>query len=564
MKNDDAVLIQQILDGDKFAFNSLMQKYQKPIHAYVWRKIGDFHIAEEITQDIFLIVFNKLPTLKDWNSFVGWLYVIAARECFAWFEKKRPPTKSLDALPPEELETLAYTQYHAKRQEEYVGERQREVVEILLQKLPVSERKTVSLHYLDEMTCEDIGESMGVSTNTVKSRLHRARKRLEKEEHTIREIWHGNKGDHIMSTRIEKIQTKFNAYMQKVESYPVSSEDLLSGEEILQEALDEIEETLKDEITPQLVHLAVNDIYAHSGKIGMEKRITLLRKYLDVAPDDNERFWTHQHLMYSYANLKKNKEAIEEQKRLYRLADKNMSDKFALEAISNLNCAGAWKDEGRFDEWLQLYNAASKRLEKPEVSDYSRCDFLQIGAEVFRANERYDDALDGIEKLQEANKEQDWEHYFRFWLAVRTNKLLIYGKQEDWNRFDQVLADVSNYIKLENEKSNSGYPVNLSDLIWAAHDVGCCLVWTKRYDQAKRFLQISVDLQEKNDYGHFQLAVSIWASEKDREKTLHHLKLASDYVLNYWNQERYYPSFLETQEFSDVWDDQEFLSALGQ
>ena len=255
MKNDDAVLIQQILDGDKFAFNSLMQKYQKPIHAYVWSKIGDFHIAEEITQDIFLIVFNKLPTLKDWNSFVGWLYVIAARECFAWFEKKRTPTKSLDALPPEELETLAYTQYHAKRQEEYVGERQREVVEILLQKLPVSERKTVSLHYLDEMTCEDIGESMGVSTNTVKSRLHRARKRLEKEEHTIREIWHGNKGDHIMSTRIEKIQTKFNAYMQKVESYPVSSEDLLSGEEILQEALDEIEETLKDEITPQLVHL---------------------------------------------------------------------------------------------------------------------------------------------------------------------------------------------------------------------------------------------------------------------------------------------------------------------
>ena len=40
--------------------------------------------------------------------------------------------------------------------------------------------------------------------------------------------------------------------------------------------------------------------------------------------------------MYSYANLKKNKEAIEEQKRLYRLADKNMSDKFALEAIPTL------------------------------------------------------------------------------------------------------------------------------------------------------------------------------------------------------------------------------------
>ena len=189
MKNDDAQLIQRTLAGDQSAFNSLVQKYEKPIHAYVWRKIGDYHIAEEITQDIFLKVYQKLDTLKNQNSFVGWLYVIAARHCFAWFEKKRIPTQSLDAMPAEELEDLAYTQYHTEQQEESVSERQREVVELLLQKLPASERTTVSLHYLQDMTCEDISKSMGVSPNTVKSRLHRARKRLQKEKHTIREVW---------------------------------------------------------------------------------------------------------------------------------------------------------------------------------------------------------------------------------------------------------------------------------------------------------------------------------------------------------------------------------------
>lgn len=494
---------------------------------------------------------------------MGWLYVIAARECFAWFEKKRTQMKSLDAMPAEELETLAYTQYHTKLQEEYVGERQREVVEILLQKLPVSERTTVSLHYLSDMSCNDISKSMGVSPNTVKSRLHRARRRLESEEHTIQEIWRGNKGDHIMSIKIDEIRSKFDAYTEKVESYPISNEDILSGEEMLKEAFDEIEIALKDEITPELVHLAVNDIYTHSGKIGMEKRISLLRKYQDVAADDNERFWIHQNLMYSFSSLNKHEETIEEQKRLYSWASKNMSDKYVLETISNLNCAGSWKDQGRFDEWLLLYNEASDRLEKPEVSDYSRCDFLQIGAEVLRANDQFDDALLEIEKLENANKEQDWEHYFRFWLAVRTNRLLIYSKLDDSDRFDQTLQDVNKYIDLEMEKQKSGHPVKLNDLIWAAHDVGCCLVWAKKYQEAKHHLQISVDLQKKNDYGHFQLAVSIWASEKDREKTLHHLKLASDYVLNYWNQDRYYPNFLETQEFSDVWDDKEFLNVLG-
>ena len=100
----------------------------------------------------------------------------------------------------------------------------------------------------------------------------------------------------------------------------------------------------------------------------------------------------------------------------------------------------------------------------------------------------------------------------------------------------------------------------------AAHDVGCCLVWSKKYDEAKRMLQIAVDLGNDNHYAHFQLAVSIWASEKDREKTLHHLKTAQDYYVvdSYNYRDSYYPSFLGTPEFSDVKDDPEFLKVLGQ
>ena len=95
---------------------------------------------------------------------------------------------SLDAMPPDELEELAYAQYHAEQQEEIVSEKHREVVKRLLQKLPESERTVVTLHYLGDMTCEDISKFLGVSPNTVKSRLHRARKRLKKDEHIVREV----------------------------------------------------------------------------------------------------------------------------------------------------------------------------------------------------------------------------------------------------------------------------------------------------------------------------------------------------------------------------------------
>ena len=239
-------------------------------------KVGDFHIAEEITQDIFLRVYEKLQTLKNPNTFAGWLYVIAARQCFAWFEKKRIPMESLDAMPSAELEELAYTQHRAEQQREFVSERQREVVERLLQKLPESERTVVTLHYLDSMTCEDVSEFLGVSPNTVKSRLHRARKRLKKDEPTIREIW-GVQGDFIMSDKLKDIRGKFDAYMECMRSDP------LSGKDMLMEVNNEIEDALKGEITPELVHLAVDDIYPYMGKFGIEKRLSLLRKYMDDA-----------------------------------------------------------------------------------------------------------------------------------------------------------------------------------------------------------------------------------------------------------------------------------------
>ena len=559
MKNEDVQLIERTLAGDESAFSTLVRKYQKPVHAFVRRKVGDFHIAEEITQDIFLRVYEKLQTLKNPNTFAGWLYVIAAHQCFAWFEKKRIPMESLDAMPPEELEELAYGQYRAKQQEEFANEQQREVVEGLLQKLPEGERSVVTLHYLDSMTCEDVSELLGVSPNTVKSRLHRARKRLKKDEPTIREIRAGSKGDLIMSDKLKDIRGKFDAFMEQVKSDPASREA------ILKEASNEIDDALKGEITPELVHLVVDEIYPYMGKLGMEKRVPLLRKYMDVAPDDTERYWSHNGLVNSLAFLRRNREVIEEQTRLYRWACKQ-SEKHVLRTISNLSTAGCWKAEGRIDDWIQLYNEASERLENPEVSQYSRCDFLQIGGDILRKNDQIDAALLEIEKLERANGKPGWRTYFRFWLAVRENRLLLYSKQEDWDRFDQVYTETNTFIEGELKKLDAGFPVNLYELICTAHNIGCCLVWSKKYNAAKHLLQIAVDLGNYNDYNHFMLAVSIWASEKDREKTLHHLKVAQDdYAVTSYNyMDSYYSSFLETPEFSDVKEDPEFLKVFGE
>ena len=188
MKNDDAQLIQRVLAGDDTAFSVLVRKYQKPVHALAWRKVGDFHIAEEITQDSFLKAYQKLAMLKEPQRFLSWLYVIATNLCKAWLRKKRLWTESLENAENMALEKATYSGYVIAENERTAAEAQREVVKTLLAKLQESERTIIILRYFGEMSSAEIGEFLGVSANTVRSRLRRAQQRLKKEESMIREV----------------------------------------------------------------------------------------------------------------------------------------------------------------------------------------------------------------------------------------------------------------------------------------------------------------------------------------------------------------------------------------
>ncbi len=187
MKNNDAELIQRALEGDDTAFSVLVKKYQKSVHALVWRKIGDFHIAEDITQDTFLKAYQKLSTLKKPQRFASWLYVIATNDCKMWLRKKRLSTQSLEDINSTALESATYSGYVIAENEQETAEAQREVVKKLLAKLQESERTVITLHYLGGMTYKEISEFLGVSVGTIKTRVYRARRRLKKEEPMIRE-----------------------------------------------------------------------------------------------------------------------------------------------------------------------------------------------------------------------------------------------------------------------------------------------------------------------------------------------------------------------------------------
>ena len=197
MKDDNAQLIRSILSGDDNAFTILVKKHQKSVHALIWRKIGDFHVAEEITQDTFLQAYKKLSTLKDPKKFDGWLYVIANRLCINWVQRHKAKLdrlnmQSLERTPVEDVEEASYIHHASERRKAESTDYRREIVKKILATLPESERTVATLHYLGAMTAKEISKFLGVSVNTIKSRLRRAQERLQADkERLVRETLGG-------------------------------------------------------------------------------------------------------------------------------------------------------------------------------------------------------------------------------------------------------------------------------------------------------------------------------------------------------------------------------------
>ena len=182
MRNDDVALVHRALAGDETAFSMLVEKYQKQVHALAWRTIGNFHTAEDIVQETFLKAHQKLGTLKDPHRFSGWLNAIATRRCLAWFRENRLTGQFSEGMDIATRHDDPYSGYLAGEHAKDAAQELREIVKKLLAKLQESERTVITLHYFDGMCCEEIATFLGVTTNTVKSQLSRARQRLKKYE----------------------------------------------------------------------------------------------------------------------------------------------------------------------------------------------------------------------------------------------------------------------------------------------------------------------------------------------------------------------------------------------
>ena len=167
--SDDILLVRQCLEGNRKAFEAVVDKYQKPLFNVAFRLLENFNDAEDVTQAVFIKAFEKLHTYSSNYKLFSWLYRITVNESLNYLKAQRPG----DALNENVV-----SKDGTPEKTYYENELHKNVKEALA-KLTREYRIVIILKHFQELSYEEISQVLDIPTKTVKSRLFTARQQLK-------------------------------------------------------------------------------------------------------------------------------------------------------------------------------------------------------------------------------------------------------------------------------------------------------------------------------------------------------------------------------------------------
>lgn len=161
--NIDFALIKDFVEGNESAFNRLAVKYQDKIYWHARRMTGNHLDADEIVQEVLLVLYNKLKTFEFKSSLYTWIYTITNTRSINYLKKKN--LKSFFSL-----DDILNKKSEEKDVIENLEDKQKlEKLEKALQKLPIKQREVFIMRNYDELSYEEISEITGKSVGALKA-----------------------------------------------------------------------------------------------------------------------------------------------------------------------------------------------------------------------------------------------------------------------------------------------------------------------------------------------------------------------------------------------------------
>ena len=178
---DDNELIKQCLEGDTDVFEELIRRYKNLVYSVIWRMVNDSEETNDLAQEVFIKVFKNLNKYQPEYKFSTWIIRIATNHVIDFRRKKKATTVNIDEMiyEPSSEETP---------ESNYLRKEKIKLVNDALNSLPDMYKIPMVLYHQQDLSYQEIADTLSIPLSKVKNRIFRARKMLkeyiekEKEE----------------------------------------------------------------------------------------------------------------------------------------------------------------------------------------------------------------------------------------------------------------------------------------------------------------------------------------------------------------------------------------------
>lgn len=174
----DGELIAKAIAGREDGFEELVRRYQRPITSYVYRMLGNYDASLDVTQEIFIKVYNSMTRYSSEYKFSTWLYKIAHNASIDYMRRNSVSQQSLEAENKDGSYELQIESKRLSPEQERERSEWRTEIETVVKCLPAGYRELIVLRHSQDLSYDEIAEITNLPLGTVKNRLFRAREMM--------------------------------------------------------------------------------------------------------------------------------------------------------------------------------------------------------------------------------------------------------------------------------------------------------------------------------------------------------------------------------------------------
>jgi RNA polymerase sigma-70 factor (ECF subfamily) len=175
MIKNDSEIVNCFLEGDEKSFESLVDRYMRPLYNFVFQIVQDRAQAEDIVQEIFVKVWKNLKSFDQNKKFSTWIFAIAKNTSFDFLKKKKSlPFSFFENEDGSNILEYIEDKNILHSEELFLKMDNNKELKSFLKKLSPKERSIISLYYEQGFSLVEIAEIFGSSSNTIKSIYRRS------------------------------------------------------------------------------------------------------------------------------------------------------------------------------------------------------------------------------------------------------------------------------------------------------------------------------------------------------------------------------------------------------